>query len=423
MKNIPTFEVNVESVGQRGILKVVESAAKKIGDFFLIEFKQTGRTVDAKLILAGKRHFDLWKSNPSYFVKDLRKLPSTAAVGAAILGNTLVTSSGSKWRQFRRKTTPLVRPSIAELKHSLSQATQDLCCELAVDDDFSIQEVATRWAIRSLTEPVLCGVVPFEKLNWTIDEFKSLSIKLAREFPLTKRRSLEDAYEVQILREYIDYLTDVAISNIKNGSCKLIPRELIERGEREYTTQELVRSIVVGTFLIGADNLACALVWSCIHLASSEDLGGKMCDRKYSQMCVLESLRLTPPQPLFERQIGTKMQIDGTDIPSGTDILFVPWIAHRSPNYWESPRKFRPNRFDSVSNTPMNEMAFFPFGIGKRRCIGADITIEFTSFALSRMLEIYRLAIADKTRPASILPTFHLNLVPRGQVFLSSQRR
>lgn len=56
--------------------------------------------------------------------------------------------------------------------------------------------------------------------------------------------------------------------------------------------------------------------------------------------------------------------------PSGTAILIPVCTIHMNPEYYENPENFDPEHFnlDSVSKRP--KLAFLPFSVGARNCIG-----------------------------------------------------
>ena len=60
-------------------------------------------------------------------------------------------------------------------------------------------------------------------------------------------------------------------------------------------------------------------------------------------------------------------------------------LAHRRPDLWEDPTRFRPERFLDGAPEPY---AFIPFGGGRRRCLGA-------AFATLEMREVLR-AVASR---------------------------
>lgn len=51
--------------------------------------------------------------------------------------------------------------------------------------------------------------------------------------------------------------------------------------------------------------------------------------------------------------------------------LWLPIYAiHRDPQYYPNPKKFDPERFSDENKGNINPLAYLPFGVGPRNCIG-----------------------------------------------------
>lgn len=52
-------------------------------------------------------------------------------------------------------------------------------------------------------------------------------------------------------------------------------------------------------------------------------------------------------------------------------VLTIPvWSTHRDPNIFPNPEKFDPERFSERNRNSFDPMAYMPFGVGPRNCIG-----------------------------------------------------
>ena len=91
-----------------------------------------------------------------------------------------------------------------------------------------------------------------------------------------------------------------------------------------------------------------------------------------------ESVRLYPPVPveLKECSMATAFP-DGTSLPKGAVVLWVPWAMGRSQQIWgQDAKDFRPERWlNAESEQPITKSAFeFPaFNGGPRACIGKKL--------------------------------------------------
>lgn len=57
-------------------------------------------------------------------------------------------------------------------------------------------------------------------------------------------------------------------------------------------------------------------------------------------------------------------------VPKGATILLGVLDAHRSPDSWENPLEFDPDRFLPETMAKRNPYSYIPFSAGPRDCIG-----------------------------------------------------
>ena len=89
----------------------------------------------------------------------------------------------------------------------------------------------------------------------------------------------------------------------------------------------------------------------------------------YTEQVIDEALRLYCPAHALFRETTEEISLDGYTIPQGDVVQLPQWVIHRDERWWDEPTAFRPERFDERDH---RSYAFFPFGVGPRRCIGED---------------------------------------------------
>ncbi|MDX6623131.1 MAG: cytochrome family [Solirubrobacterales bacterium] len=104
-------------------------------------------------------------------------------------------------------------------------------------------------------------------------------------------------------------------------------------------------------------------------------------DGSYLDAVVKETLRLRPPVPVVVRRLLEPMRLAGYDLPAGTTVAPCIHLIHRSPAYYEQPRRFRPERF---LEAPPGTYTWIPFGGGVRRCLAAS----FAEMEMKRVLSV-----------------------------------
>jgi cytochrome P450 len=115
----------------------------------------------------------------------------------------------------------------------------------------------------------------------------------------------------------------------------------------------------------------------------------------YLNAVIKESMRLRPVTTVVQRELTRAMEIGGHEIPSGVVLAPCNFLTQRHPSSWDEALRFFPERF--MGNAAPAPSAYFPFGGGRRRCLG----VEFALFEMPIVL-------------ATLLRRADLRLAPRG---------
>ena len=85
----------------------------------------------------------------------------------------------------------------------------------------------------------------------------------------------------------------------------------------------------------------------------------------YTQAVILEIQRVADIAPMGVLHKSTEaIRVENYSIPPGTVLVPFQYAAHRDPNIWNEPYKFKPERFlDDQGNFCPAEQAI-PYGIG-----------------------------------------------------------
>ena len=196
-----------------------------------------------------------------------------------------------------------------------------------------------------------------------------------------------------------------------------------------------VRDEVMTLLLAGHETTAMALTWTWYLLdqspAAAESMRAELArvvgdrgptiddvaDLPYTRGVVHESLRLYPPAWIIGRRALADVHAGGWTIPAGSLIVASQWVMNRHPDYWESPEEFRPQRWlDEHRNfderAPGQERgAWFPFGWGRRRCVGENFALTEAVLVLASLAQRW----APRPMPGRVVvPEPLVTLRPRG---------
>ena len=192
------------------------------------------------------------------------------------------------------------------------------------------------------------------------------------------------------------------VANMIASRRALSPQQLEERGDllsilmaardEEGTgvgmSDTQLRDEVLTIFLAGYETVANALAWTWYLLSQNPQAANTMyaeVDRvlgrqaatmqsypqlRYTEMVFAESMRLYPPAWAMGRQSTRPVDFGPYRFPPDTHFFMSQYIMHRSPEYWEDPLAFRPERHTPAAKAVRPRFVYFPFGGGNRQCIG-----------------------------------------------------
>jgi cytochrome P450 len=171
-------------------------------------------------------------------------------------------------------------------------------------------------------------------------------------------------------------------------------------GDGRPLEDEALRDELMTMLVAGHETTATPLAWSVSHVLRHSDVRARILDElagagpapldpqrvtrfEYLDAVCRETLRLTPIIPLVGRRLTRPMQIGGTDLPAGVVAAPCIYLAHRRPDRWPEPERFRPERFLETKPTPYE---FLPFGGGVRRCLGMAFALVEMKIVLAEVL-------------------------------------
>ena len=108
---------------------------------------------------------------------------------------------------------------------------------------------------------------------------------------------------------------------------------------------------------------------------------------------IFESLRIYPPAWIIGRTNTEDIELDGWQLPRGSIIMTSQYAMQRDPRYWPDAFAFVPQRWltedggfsDKAPGMPKG--AWFPFGYGKRMCIGDQFALTEASLVVATLAQ------------------------------------
>lgn len=109
----------------------------------------------------------------------------------------------------------------------------------------------------------------------------------------------------------------------------------------------------------------------------------------YIHCIINETLRMYPGAPILPpRESSTDCIVGGYHVPQGTLLMLNIWALQNDPNIWDDPRKFKPERFESVKGERIGYQ-FIPFGAGRRACPGESLAARIIGLTLGSLIQCF----------------------------------
>ena len=356
--------------------------------------------------------------------------------------NSVMSSSGSHWETKRSKLQPafhksLVRGGVEQAAsitraflntwhhepriRDMRQDMQSLCMEIG--SRFLFDSSADQGETRRVLD--------------TVDAIMNLTRSQIRFPPFIPT---PDNLRLRRARLGLDMALDDIVARYRksssNDSCLLgVLLAQDESGKSAWLRDELATMI-----MSGLEPMADALTWTFYLLALQIDSAQKVFREidvimraqgsispddlpklQFTEAAIKEALRLYPPAWMTGRIAARDCVLGGFHVPAGTTLAISQWVSHRDPRYFEDPDEYRPARWlDGQFLAALPRYAYFPFGGGLRKCIGAYLTMTQMVVVVALFVHTFEMKLAPD---AKVTPFPALVLRPRGVRLSVTPRR
>ncbi len=193
-------------------------------------------------------------------------------------------------------------------------------------------------------------------------------------------------------------------------------------------TDTQVRDEILTIFLAGYETVANALTWTWFLLSQNPEAADRMYAEvdqvlgarpatladvpalRYTEMVFAESMRLFPPAWAMGRKSTAPVQLGDYLLPPKTNFFFSQYVVQRSPDYWDEPEAFRPERHTPENKASRHRFTYFPFGAGRRQCIGESFAWMEGVLSLATVAQRWRMELVPGQ---TIIPQAKISLRPK----------
>ncbi|XP_046959649.1 uncharacterized protein LOC124529784 [Vanessa cardui] len=227
---------------------------------------------------------------------------------------------------------------------------------------------------------------------------------------------------------------DTGFSTVEESSVGM------KKVDRIWSDTDLIAQAIL-FFIAGFDTISTAMTFALYELALHPDIQERLVkeikehyeknngtlninsiqNMTYMDMVTSEALRLWPPVAGLDRSCVKDYNMGKPNSEAVKDyivrkgeLVSIPvWSFHRDANIFPNPEKFDPERFSYENRHNINTLAYMPFGVGPRNCIGSRFALcEMKALLYQILLHIEISPSARTCIPAKLsCESFNLALV------------
>lgn len=361
-----------------------------------------------------------------------------------LLGDGLFVSDGETWRQRRPLVADIVhRTHLPHFAPLMTEAAEDLAARWAAEGPDAEHDLLAEMAELTagiIARSVFGRTLPAEALRRIVRGFAryqgavdSFNLGYFLGWPMGGPEGWSQAGRpaVREAAQEVQAVVDGLVQGHLRGEGEegsILDWLLRRAGEGAITDAALaaVRNEAATIFMAGHETTAAVLTWTFYLLAKApwaetrlhaeldaatgpDGVGLDALPRlPYARAVLEEAMRLYPPVPILPRQADEAMQVGTVSVEKDALVLVVPWLLHRSPDLWEAPHAFRPERF--LGEARPRPYSYIPFSAGPRVCAGLSFAMAEAMLCLASLARRLRLVL----RPGVVAePVCRLSLRPR----------
>lgn len=367
-----------------------------------------------------------------------------------LLGRGLLTSDGDFWLRQRRLAQPAFhRERLANLASMMSDAaaaqlrTWEARADAGVNVDVASEMMRLTLQVVALTllgKDVGSDAAEVGRALTTALEFVNHRIPqvLAPPLWLPTHRNREFANAAGTLNRVVNQIiAERRASGEDHKDLLGMFMSATDEDSGERMNDKQLRDEVMTMFLAGHETTAMLLSWTFHHLAQNPTWQTRLRGELHQvlgtrnptladlpslpllERVLKESLRLHPPAWIFGRCAEKEDTLAGWSIPAGTYVFVAPYVLHRNPAWWPEPEVFDPDRFLPERSAGRPKLAYLPFSMGQRKCIGDGFAMMEAQLILATLLSRF-----EVSQPAGleVPPDPLITLRPQGGMVVQLRR-
>ncbi|XP_018404335.1 PREDICTED: cytochrome P450 9e2-like [Cyphomyrmex costatus] len=392
-------------------------------------------------------------------------------VSDPLFGKNLFSLRGERWRDVRTLLSPAFTSSkmktMFKLMSECAANFTDYLVKLPADKNtIEMKDCFTRYtndviatcafgvSVDSMRNPNNEFYV-YGKEATTFNTLRTIKFYLSRSMPLIAR-----ILGIRFVSNRVsEFFKDLVRNTIHTRDTKNIVRpDMLQlmmetRGKRGPGKELTIEDMTAQAFLFffgGFDTVSSLMCFAVHEIAVNPDVQVKLRDEvdeafktsngnltyevlngmQYLDAVINETLRIWPIAPFLDR-----ISVEDFELPpalpgdkpfllkKGMNVWFPVYGLHRDPKYFEKPDEFCPERFLDENKKDINSIAYVPFGLGPRMCIGNRFALLESKVMLFHLLLRCELKMCAKTSHPLQLSKKNFAMLAEGGFWLKIQAR
>ncbi len=379
---------------------------------------------DSFRIKLGQKHPVIFTRDPGLIKhvlqkqhKKYQKSPIQTVDLAKYIGHGILTSNGDHWRTHRRMVQPAFhKEKLKNLMGTIREAIQSELQRIVPNKTYDIFPLMRDLAFQVVAKSLFSSVnirPQMEQLQSITETNQQMLVKEMRQ-PYLKwwfhlngsiKKHLNLTKDAQnLLHEIIEERR-----NSKQEKDDLLDMLLQARYEdgSPMPQKQLIDEVMI-LFTAGHETTSNALSFMLLLLAKhpsiqekiyqeltninehDDDIMQYVLQLQYTKQCIEETMRLYPPGFIMDRISIAQDEFNGKKIAKNTLLLLSIYEVHKHPDFWESPEKFNPERFNTENKKDYSNQ-YYPFGAGPRMCVGNNFAMYEMILTIAEIVKKYKI--------------------------------
>lgn len=359
-----------------------------------------------------------------------------------VLGDGLLTSNGSKWKQDRQRIQPVFRRDLVEGPYLRSIISASIKLKNKWEytgcksGQVNVTEDMARLTLSILFDTIFGSEISEKELDEVDKAIKIFMdyVGLPRVFPavdLNKVFFRPNYRNLHKVRESLkELIRDIYKRELKHPSSRInMMRLLIDSVSNDAGrfTFEDIYDHTITMFFAGYETTATMLQWAWLCLDQNPNVQEELLSKiegldpsdsdyweslnkiEYLDAFIKEVMRLYPSFWATTRAPNSVINLGDQRISPFHTLLLPQHVMHRHPRFWDNPDIFDPDRFLEKNSTKIVNGSYFPFSLGHRKCIGYRLAEMEAKIIIATLLPSFVLK-RDLSRSYELKPIISLRL-------------